>query len=128
MLTTIFNFVISQSLRKQTSMRWSLVLFYLILIFPAMILMSMAQSMEKNQKQSKSLQQSSWKKFIYYTLYFSPTMFLSCAISIAAIGSTFAAWIPLFWFIIVLLLIFGYSINYYLFTNNSKKDRNKKKR
>ena len=123
MLYSLFNFVISQSLRKQTSLRWSLVTIYLILIFPTLILMSIAQNMEKGKKGHKLLQESILTKALYYAFYFSPTMFLSCALAIASTGSTFAAYIPLFWFISCVFLLFGKITTYYIFRLRNKRQK-----
>lgn len=120
---SVFNFIISQSLRKQTSMRWSLVVIYLLLILPSIVLMSIAQSMEntKKRKMIPLLRDSSLTKILYYAFYYSPTILLSCALAIASTGSTFAAYIPLIWLGIVILCIIGLIINYFLFTQNTNK-------
>lgn len=134
MLQQVFNFVISQSLIKQTSNRWTLCVLYLIMIFPSIILLSFAQSMEKNEKKRKKREQekeSFVNKFaldtLYYLCYFAPTMFLTCSIGIAAIGSTFCGYIPLFWLIIVFILIIMIIIDYYTYNKQERDKKNTKK-
>lgn len=105
---TIFNFIISQSIEKQHRKRWSLVILYAICIFPSVVLMAYAISAEKHKKYW-----STSNTILVWLCWISPTMFFTAAVAIAAVGSTFAAYVPLFWLIGFLLSLIGVVVDWY---------------
>ena len=112
MFSAVLGFIFSHTLQKQTSLRWSLVVLYLVLIFPSMLLLAYCQSAEKHKKK--------WNVFeslLFYLCWMAPTMFLTAAMAIAAVGSTFAGYVPLFWLIALITSIIGL----FCFTNKSKR-------
>ena len=104
----IVNFIISNSLEKQHRKRWSLVVLYLVCIFPSILLMAYAISAEKHKKTM-----SFWGTVLVWFCWMSPTLFFTAAIAIAAVGSTFAAYVPLFWLIGFLISVGGVAFDYF---------------